>query len=224
MKRILSFPLYTFLLLCNVVFSQIGVNTTDPERTLDVNGSLRVRDLNRYLNESNSNDYTQFLVANSGKSDASQKGNIDYLTLDDLRRLLKMPIGFKGTGGHTYVSTNEGKILEFPVRNLQLRVVGGGTNSFSRYYVQARLTSGTANIEVTEFAGDLGVTGGASGENKNLNTSWQNLADLSSTYSETGEIVIIFNDTAQTYRVLLATKDGGVGVRHYAFIAQELMD
>ncbi|MFS4483136.1 hypothetical protein ACKGJY_08970 [Hyunsoonleella sp. 2307UL5-6] len=34
-----------FLFFCNICFSQIGINTTSPTKTLDINGELRIRTL-----------------------------------------------------------------------------------------------------------------------------------------------------------------------------------
>ncbi|WP_298556160.1 hypothetical protein [uncultured Algibacter sp.] len=36
---------FTLLCFCNLSFSQIGINTTDPTKDLDVNGELRIRNL-----------------------------------------------------------------------------------------------------------------------------------------------------------------------------------
>lgn len=58
-------------------FSQVGnvgIKTTTPSRTLDINGSLRVR---QTADKSEDGEYTNILIANS-------KGNVDYIQRADL--------------------------------------------------------------------------------------------------------------------------------------------
>lgn len=225
MNKIFSFALCAALLSCNIIFSQVGVGTTEPKRSLDINGNIRVQKTSDYSTQSNPQDYNNFLLSSNGATNPDEKGNVDYITLEDLRSKLRLPVGFKGTGNNSYNSVNEGKLITFSDTGLQLRLIGDGTLLIPTFVIQARITTGgTTNVELTEFAGDLNVSGGAAGENKNLTINWTDLAWLYPATSQTGEIVMIFNVTAQTYKITLATKDQGVGVQHFALIAQQLMD
>ena len=68
------------LLSCFVFFSgilsaQVGINTDNPKRTLDVEGNLRVREL---ADKSQAPSYNKILVVNPD-------GNIDYINKQDLQ-------------------------------------------------------------------------------------------------------------------------------------------
>ncbi|WP_312768118.1 hypothetical protein [Epilithonimonas sp.] len=59
MKKIIS----VILVGCSVlVFSQVGIGTASPEKTLDVNGNLRVATI---TDKSNDSQYNQIMVANA---------------------------------------------------------------------------------------------------------------------------------------------------------------
>ncbi len=38
--------IFTTVLISNIIFAQVGINTTDPKATLDINGDLKIRTLN----------------------------------------------------------------------------------------------------------------------------------------------------------------------------------
>lgn len=64
-------------LFSNLYFSQVGnvgIKTTTPTRTLDINGTLRVRNT---LDKSEDGDYTRILISNTN-------GDVDYITRADL--------------------------------------------------------------------------------------------------------------------------------------------
>ncbi|WP_370896526.1 hypothetical protein [Chryseobacterium gossypii] len=72
--QILSISMWLFaFVLCSGQTGNVGIGTTDPKRTLDVNGNLRVRTI---ANKKDSiNTYNRVLIGNSA-------GNIDYIPLD----------------------------------------------------------------------------------------------------------------------------------------------
>ncbi|MBQ0152794.1 MAG: hypothetical protein KBS61_07875, partial [Chryseobacterium sp.] len=64
-------------LVSNLYFSQagnVGIKTTSPTRTLDINGTLRVRTT---LDKSEDGEYTKILISNT-------KGDVDYIVRADL--------------------------------------------------------------------------------------------------------------------------------------------
>lgn len=63
------------ILLTSSVFSQVGINTETPNRTLDVNGNLKVRTL---TDQSNNAAYDRVLVTNS-------TGEVDAIKISELK-------------------------------------------------------------------------------------------------------------------------------------------
>lgn len=57
----------------NFFYTQVGINTNDPKRTLHINGNLKVSDLK---DASDDADFDRILVAD-------QKGNVDYVVKQD---------------------------------------------------------------------------------------------------------------------------------------------
>lgn len=71
MKKII---IATFLMFQLNSLAQVGINTTTPTRTLDVNGNLRIKTL---VDKSETSSYSNVLIVDSN-------GNIDHLLRSDL--------------------------------------------------------------------------------------------------------------------------------------------
>lgn len=70
--------LIIYFLFCNLVFAQVGVNTDNPTNTLDVNGTMRVRDISDnnttpYLLSTNDNGIIQKVDKNLYTSSIEEK-------------------------------------------------------------------------------------------------------------------------------------------------------
>ena len=65
----------TTLLLSTTMFAQVGINTSTPQRMLDVVGNVRLRNL---VDKSETPAYNKILVVNNN-------GDIDYINKSDLR-------------------------------------------------------------------------------------------------------------------------------------------
>ncbi len=72
-KKYLTYVL--LFLLTNTAFSQLGINTETPNRTLDVNGNMKVRTL---TDQSNNAAYDRVLVTNS-------TGEVDAIKISELK-------------------------------------------------------------------------------------------------------------------------------------------
>ncbi|MDM1061787.1 hypothetical protein HXZ62_04295 [Empedobacter falsenii] len=86
------------LLSTTTMFAQVGINTDTPQRTLDVNGNLRIRTLS---DKSQTLSYNKILVINNN-------GDVDYINKSDLK-----PIGDEFTSDkqvlNNIYTTNDGR-------------------------------------------------------------------------------------------------------------------
>ena len=75
----LSFVL--FLIGINL-YSQVGINTNNPERALDINGNLKIRELTNKTSDSN---YNRILITDN-------EGNIEAVDRSSLKKIVYLKI------------------------------------------------------------------------------------------------------------------------------------
>ncbi len=97
-------------LFCSLnLFSQVGINTTSPTATLDVNGNARVRSMTEINTEALAGDYNRRVVANSeGKLGyiSGSSTEISWQFGDNKYALLTAPITSSIAGGRVNLSLN----------------------------------------------------------------------------------------------------------------------
>lgn len=202
-------------------FSQVGINTVNPQRTLDVNGGLRIRSLSDVNLDAT---YDRVLLMDSDGSNTT--GNVDFNSVADFRlkmldlskltqeqineinKYLGGPICVKGPIGDGGQPTD---IISFP-SGYEFRVRDGG---FGIGQVQIKKSGTSTNGKRQVIGGDMIGSGDIT-----VNNSWQALVSSSFVASDSGKAVLIIEDTAETFEITLAQKNDGVDKVYSLCVAQ----
>lgn len=216
--------------LYNLAFSQtqgVGITTNNPQRALDINGSLRVRSLTDVNADAT---YDNVLLIDRDGTNTS--GNIDFNTVSDfrlkmldlsslddtqintLRRYFSYPICVKGDiSGRDIISFPSG--YEFRIRHSTSWWLPS-----NKAYVRVRKTSGASvNAERKSLGGSTNTTSDSFG----ITSSWRDIFDINHYFSQAGKAVVIIEGTAETFEITLATKNPsitGAGTVYCLCVAQ----
>lgn len=189
-------------------FAQVGIKTDDPQRTLDVNGNIRIRSTADV-----GADATYDRVLLSDSDGTNTQGNIDYNTVDDFRlkmldlssltqtqinninKYLGGPVCVKGPIGD---GGQPADVIQFP-SGYEFRVqdVGGGLGE-----IQVRTTGVSRSAERTATGGTIASTGAMT-----VNANWNGVGTSSFQISNSGEVVLIMAGTAETFEITLTQKN-----------------
>lgn len=126
-----------FILFSGILSAQVGINTANPKRTLDVEGNLRVREL---TDKSQAPSYNKILVVNPD-------GNIDYINKQDLQPVKDEFTADKQVLNNIYSTTtgkaDDTKFVSCGKFDFAFRNIGANTN------IQYRLkNTPTSNVTV----------------------------------------------------------------------------
>lgn len=126
-----------FIFFSGILSAQVGINTANPKRTLDVEGNLRVREL---TDKSQAPSYNKILVVNPD-------GNIDYINKQDLQPVKDEFTADKQVLNNIYSTTtgkaDDTKFVSCGNFDFAFRNIGANTN------IQYRLkNTPTSNVTV----------------------------------------------------------------------------
>ncbi|MBO6213618.1 hypothetical protein [Algoriella sp.] len=126
-----------FIFFSGILSAQVGINTANPKRTLDVEGNLRVREL---TDKSQAPSYNKILVVNPD-------GNIDYINKQDLQPVKDEFTADKQVLNNIYSTTtgkaDDTKFVSCGKFDFAFRNIGANTN------IQYRLkNTPTSNVTV----------------------------------------------------------------------------
>lgn len=212
-----------YLMMFAVVSSlaQVGINTVNPQRTLDVNGSLRIRS----ISDVNTNGAYNRVLLMDGEGE-NTSGNVDYNSIDDFRlkmldlskltqeqineinKYLGRSVCVKGSIGDGGQPTDN---ISFP-SGYEFRARDGG---FGIGQVQIKKTGTSTNGKRQVIGGEMIGSGDIS-----INSSWQTLVSSSFVASDSGKAVLIISGTAQTFEITLAQKNEGGNKVYSLCVAQ----
>lgn len=191
-------------------FSQVGVNTTDPQRTLDVNGNLRIRSISDVNADAT---YDRVLLMDSDGANTS--GNVDFNSVPDFRlkmldlstldqtqineinKYLGGPVCIKGPIGD---GGQPSGVITFP-SGYEFRVQDVG---FGNGQVQVRKSGASANAERKVIGGSMSGNGAIT-----VDGSWKSLVTCSFQVSNSGKAILVIAYTAQTFEISLSQKNQG---------------
>lgn len=127
-----------FIFFSGILSAQVGINTANPKRTLDVEGNLRVREL---TDKSQAPSYNKILVVNPD-------GNIDYINKQDLQPVKDEFTADKQVLNNIYSTTTgkaeDTKFVSCGKFDFAFRNIGANTN------IQYRLKN-TPTSDVTVY-------------------------------------------------------------------------
>lgn len=127
-----------FIFFSGILSAQVGINTANPKRTLDVEGNLRVREL---TDKSQAPSYNKILVVNPD-------GNIDYINKQDLQPVKDEFTADKQVLNNIYSTTtgkaDDTKFVSCGKFDFAFRNIGANTN------IQYRLKN-TPTSDVTVY-------------------------------------------------------------------------
>lgn len=188
-----------FIFFSGILSAQVGINTANPKRTLDVEGNLRVREL---TDKSQAPSYNKILVVNPD-------GNIDYINKQDLQPVKDEFTADKQVLNNIY-STTTGKAddtkfvscgkFDFAFRNI-------GTNTNIQYRLKNTPTSDvTVYITLEQNYSSNGYQFQVPTAGKTFTSTTNNFADLP-TYganivnSELNVLYLLYPGESNLYRL-----------------------
>lgn len=199
-----------FSLVFTVAFSfaQVGINTTDPQRDLDVNGGLRIRSASDVNADTT---YDRVLLMDS--DGANTEGNVDYNSIDDFRSKI---IDFSKL---TVTEIND--IKEYlglpqctkgalPADNSAHPVTISFASGYEfRYYndtfvsqIEVRKTGAAVEAQASEIGGDIASADAP----LSVDNTWRRILRVSAGNNDVGTGLLIIHGTAETFKFEVAHK------------------
>ena len=203
--------------LCITANAQVGINTTTPTRTLDVNGDLRVR-----LLEDKAADplYDKVLVKDAN-------GNIDYWTRQDIMDAMetlyvvnkKFTASKTGPDPTTIVPCGKFEFRYNTPVMPQLRLVTAPTANLTVYYNRIRKKDGTTSTF------DATNRSFRSNQSVNLTTAnaWVDIGSDAVAFNNNtlDEYYISYPGDNNIYRVSFVTRNAGGGNVNYTMVCEK---
>ncbi|SKC06067.1 hypothetical protein SAMN05660477_02712 [Soonwooa buanensis] len=217
-KKLKSFVL---LLTIGVLNAQVGINTTTPTRTLDVNGDLRLRST---VDKATDPAYNRVLVKDVD-------GKVDYWTKQEVLNKIealyvvnkKFTASKTGPDPATIVACGKFEFRYNSPVMPQIRLATAGTGSTRIYYNRIRKRDSSANGFTTE-------TGRSFNSNQYVTipraNTWQNIgASSDSTGNFTNntfdEYYITYPGDTNMYRVTFLARNAGGGNVNYSMVCEK---
>lgn len=202
-----------FILISATSFSQVGINTEEPTRMLDVNGNLR---LQKTEYKANDNTYDKVLVINS-------EGNVDsWKKADVIAKMDELIVETK----KLYFSSSPDPDIQVPCGKFLLRFADGSRNPIPQIKLKTANTTvtpvyyniiGKENSSSNTFSGSIAT-------NKTLSIPVDNsFVSIDSTYktNKLDEIYLSYPNDDNLYRVTYLARTMSATEYSYTMICEK---